>query len=280
MRPLIASLPICLGLVVTLAAQGCGGSRIRDKDAARHRRPRAGARAAASGSRHERSRRGRARQRSAPGRQPTGARRGPGARSRRPRRHQPRPRRRAPRPRYGAASPHPAPRDCGGVTCPALFELVHPCRPMGGCMLNALVPVPVTFCYANGIKVVGESILPPDLVGLVKRADGTDCYRARITRTPAAPIATSSGRPPPASRSPAASSTAPATAPSPATPSPTPLTDPTCVAIPSPQAAPPASAFKWTEGALGSSSGRGPGRIRMGVFGSNLSAQDCFFRRL
>ena len=60
---------------------------------------------------------------------------------------------------------------------------------------------------------------------------------------PAAPERTSSGRPPPASSSPAASSTAPATAPSPASGATTPLTDPTCVAVPSPQGCIPGVCF-------------------------------------
>jgi hypothetical protein len=80
--------------------------------------------------------------------------------------------------------PGPPPETCGGVTCPALFALVHPCRPMGMCTINILSPIPLTFCYANGIEVVAENIVPPDLVGLVKRADGRDCYRARVTEVP------------------------------------------------------------------------------------------------
>jgi hypothetical protein len=77
--------------------------------------------------------------------------------------------------------PGPAAGTCGGVTCPELFDLVGNCRPMGMCTLN---PAPLMLCYTNGIKIVPESLLPSNLVGLVKRSDGTDCYRARVSQTP------------------------------------------------------------------------------------------------
>ena len=234
MRPLTAALPLCLGLVLTLAAPGCGGTRVRDKDGSvtvepepepePHRIPAP-----------ERPPR-RARRRRRPARHPTPA--GPDPTTARPcaraRRH------RAPLPPDAAPPLRAAPgQTCGGVTCPALFQLVHPCRPMGGCMLNAVNPVPITFCYANGIKVVGESILPPNLVGLVKRADGSrllpgphlqnagSADRNVVWETPAGvPVASgvfdSAGN---------GTITCDAVT--------APLTDPTCVAVPSPQGCTP-----------------------------------------
>jgi hypothetical protein len=88
-----------------------------------------------------------------------------------------------PPPPPDSAPPDPGPSagTCGGVTCPELFDLLSTCRPMGTCTLN---PAPLILCYTNGIKIVGESILPPNLVGLVKRADGSDCYRARVSQDP------------------------------------------------------------------------------------------------
>jgi hypothetical protein len=171
MRPLTAALPsICLAVLLSLVGPGCGGTRVRDKDGGVNVEPE-------------------------PVPDPT---EDPGAGTPTPDPAAPpadagaspapdapasgsptMPQPPAPTPPV-SAPPGPPPATCGGVTCPALFELVHFCRPVGACMLNAVNPVPITFCYANGVKVVGESILPPNLVGLVKRADGTDCYRARI----------------------------------------------------------------------------------------------------
>ncbi len=237
MRPLTAALSLSLVLGLTLAAPSCGGTRVRDKDGSvtvdpepepEPTDPDAGTIPPENG-------------------EPTDVDAGlpdPDAPLAPPDDGPavtPEPDGPAPLPPDAAPPPPPPPppETCGGVTCPALFALVHPCRPMGSCMLNALTPVPITFCYANGIKVVGESILLPDLVGLIKRADGSDCYRARISQaagsadrnvvweTPAGvPVAAgvfdSAGN---------GSITCEGVT--------TPLADPTCVAVPSPQGCTP-----------------------------------------
>jgi hypothetical protein len=220
MRPLTAALPVCLGVVLTLAAQGCGGSRVRDKDASvtvdpepvDPTDPNTGATPPTGQPSPDPDPAGPA--------APDGGPRPPGA---------------PPRPSPDAAPLEPPPATCGGVTCPALFELVHPCRPTGSCMLNAVVPVPITFCYANGIKVVGESILPPNIVGLVKRADGTDCYRARIFQNAGSPASTVVWETP--AGVPVATGVFDSAGNGTITCDnvTTPLTDPTCVAVPSPQ---------------------------------------------
>jgi hypothetical protein len=175
MRPFTAALSLGLGLALTLAA-GCGGTRIRDKDGSVQVEPEPEPEpeppAPGSGDPDAGAPGGPADPDGPAGNptDPDGA--APPAAPDGP---PPPPVDTAPPP-----PPVPPPSSCGGVTCPALFQLVHDCRPMGGCMLNALVPLPITYCYANGVKVVGESIVPPNLVGLVKRLDGTDCYRARI----------------------------------------------------------------------------------------------------
>ena len=71
---------------------------------------------------------------------------------------------------------------CGGVTCPELFDRVALCRPAGICLLSL---VSLTVCYGNGVKIVSEGIpTMTNLVGMVKQPNGSDCYRARVSQVP------------------------------------------------------------------------------------------------
>ena len=110
-------------------------------------------------------------------------------------------------------------------------------------MLNAVNPVPLTFCYANGIKVVGESIVPPNLVGLVKRPDGSDCYRARVFQNAGSPDRNVVWETP--AGVPVASGVFDSAGNGTITcdEATTPLSDPTCVAVPSPQGCTPGFCF-------------------------------------
>jgi hypothetical protein len=262
MRALIVTLPLRLGLVLTLAASGCGGSQVRDKDGSVTVEPEPvpdptpeptpdpnpgattppGADAGAPDPDGPASPPGPGPDTAPPpgptpdtapqpGPDPDGAAPGPDPDTGPPA---------APPP---DAAPEPPRTSCGGVTCPALFQLLDGCRPMGSCMLNAVAPIPLTFCYANGIKVVGESIVPPNLVGLVKRPDGSDCYRARVFQNTGSPDQNVVWETPagvPVASGVFDSAGAGTITCDEAT---TALTDPACVSIPSPQGCTPGFCF-------------------------------------
>jgi hypothetical protein len=65
---------------------------------------------------------------------------------------------------------------CGGVHCPALFDLVATCRPTGTCVRGGAVGNTST-CYNNGVRVHSRVDLVRGLIIEVTKPDGVSpCY--------------------------------------------------------------------------------------------------------
>jgi hypothetical protein len=65
---------------------------------------------------------------------------------------------------------------CGGVRCPALFNLVATCRPTGACIRGGNVSATLS-CYDNGVRVRSHLELGRGLVIDVTKPDGVSpCY--------------------------------------------------------------------------------------------------------